>query len=222
MPEKICKIDGCGKPRKGRGWCAMHYRRWQLFGDPGPAGSLRVAAEITACTVEDCDSPKRTSGAEYCEMHYFRMRRNGTLDGPRRYDNEICLVDGCTTRRKSNGMCDMHDTRVRRHGDPHVVIANEDRDLPTGERNSSWTGDQATYSAAHQRVKKARGSASKYECVNCDRQAKHWSYNHADPNERFTEEGYAYSTSLEHYEPKCVPCHKKSDLAQIEQRRGAS
>lgn len=30
-----CTIEGCDKPVtvKSRGWCAMHYRRWQVHGD---------------------------------------------------------------------------------------------------------------------------------------------------------------------------------------------
>lgn len=39
MPEGTCSIEGCEKPAKARGWCAMHYRRWQVHGDP--AASLR-------------------------------------------------------------------------------------------------------------------------------------------------------------------------------------
>jgi len=30
----ICTIPGCGKPTKARGWCAMHYKRWSISGDP--------------------------------------------------------------------------------------------------------------------------------------------------------------------------------------------
>jgi hypothetical protein len=30
----ICKIEGCGKPRKGRGWCSQHWQRWRKYGDP--------------------------------------------------------------------------------------------------------------------------------------------------------------------------------------------
>ena len=29
-----CKIDGCDKPDKARGWCAAHYHRYRRHGDP--------------------------------------------------------------------------------------------------------------------------------------------------------------------------------------------
>lgn len=31
---RICSIDGCGKPAEKRGWCGMHYRRFQRHGSP--------------------------------------------------------------------------------------------------------------------------------------------------------------------------------------------
>lgn len=35
MADKaLCKIDGCGKPVKARGWCGAHYTRWYNHGDP--------------------------------------------------------------------------------------------------------------------------------------------------------------------------------------------
>ena len=34
---KECKIEGCGKPARTRGWCSMHYGRVFKFGDPNIA-----------------------------------------------------------------------------------------------------------------------------------------------------------------------------------------
>lgn len=31
---KTCSIDECEKPSKARGWCATHYSRWRIHGNP--------------------------------------------------------------------------------------------------------------------------------------------------------------------------------------------
>lgn len=31
---RVCSIPNCGKPVQARGWCAAHYKRWNLHGDP--------------------------------------------------------------------------------------------------------------------------------------------------------------------------------------------
>jgi len=34
MSARLCSIEGCEKPHKSTGWCAMHYWRWRKHGDP--------------------------------------------------------------------------------------------------------------------------------------------------------------------------------------------
>ncbi len=31
---RICSIPDCGKRVLARGWCGMHYQRWERYGDP--------------------------------------------------------------------------------------------------------------------------------------------------------------------------------------------
>lgn len=37
----ICKIDGCDKPAKQRGWCWSHYKRWRSHGNPLSGGTSK-------------------------------------------------------------------------------------------------------------------------------------------------------------------------------------
>lgn len=67
-----------------------------------------------------------------------------------------------------------------------------------------------SYSAAHQRVRAARGSAQNYCCADCGDWAKHWSYDLADPDE-LIENGLRYSLRIDRYVPRCVRCHSAHD-----------
>lgn len=33
MSKLFCSVDGCGRRVTARGWCGMHYHRWQRYGD---------------------------------------------------------------------------------------------------------------------------------------------------------------------------------------------
>jgi hypothetical protein len=77
-----------------------------------------------------------------------------------------------------------------------------------GPNNPAWKGDDAGYLAMHERVYRARGSASVYPCEHCgDAERKHhWasvSGNYADVND---------------FIPLCVPCHSTFDCANRRQR----
>ena len=47
---KTCNIDGCGKPSRARGWCNMHWKRWQKHGDPLGAAYRGPEATFLAMT----------------------------------------------------------------------------------------------------------------------------------------------------------------------------
>lgn len=32
--SSMCSIEGCVRPKRGRGWCGTHYARWARNGDP--------------------------------------------------------------------------------------------------------------------------------------------------------------------------------------------
>lgn len=175
---------------------------------------------MNTCSVDGCLKPARSKSATLCPMHYHRQYRGkpiGTADELiRKRRNPECSISGCGKPDKEAGLCSMHAARKRRHGDPEIVIGPQDRQMPTGPAHPLWAGLSVGYGAAHDRVKRLKGSASKYSCVECGSAAQHWSYNHDDPEEVSdyvrSVSLVAYSAKPEHYSPRCVPCHKRFDL----------
>lgn len=162
------------------------------------------------CSVGNCDKPSKGT-RRWCSMHYERMRKHGSLDLPPRQIS-TCQVEGCTKKYQARGYCSMHYNRVKNHGDPHVFISRSDR---AGERHGSWKGSNVKYNSMHHRLRKSRGPAHLQQCVDCSERASHWSYNHNDPNEIVSPEGWAYSGNFEYYVPRCAPCHVAFDRDRL-------
>lgn len=69
-----------------------------------------------------------------------------------------------------------------------------------------------TYSAAHNRVRRSRGSASDLMCIRCHvRWANDWCYNWAADIEITDELGRTYSADVWDYDPRCWRCHRAFD-----------
>lgn len=81
----------------------------------------------------------------------------------------------------------------------------------------------ASYSASHQRLRDSRGPAKNYNCVDCEKPARQWSYTRNDPHELITyttsKNPVPYSSDPQYYSPRCISCHKKFDLTAIGSRR---
>ena len=118
MDDATCKIEGCDKPRKGGGWCAMHYQRWMRHGDPMVTLYLQPPK---ICAVDGCDRIAAARG--WCDMHYQRWQRWGDPLICARPKSEMvpnlgrtCSVDGCDKPARAKGWCGMHHARWLKRG----------------------------------------------------------------------------------------------------------
>lgn len=173
------------------------------------------------CDVDGCDKPSRSRIAALCPMHYHRMYRTRTLDLKQR---EPAWIDVAGKR---------FGTLVAQHRYGAAWVCRCDcgatRRASLGELNR--TGDANTcgipghhlapvvgYAAAHDRVRRAHGSPSSHDCIDCGRPAEHWSYNHDDPDELYASglsaKKIPYSLHLDSYSARCVACHKRFDIGR--------
>ena len=70
------------------------------------------------CSVDGCSKTVRSARAQYCEMHYGRIRRRGTIELPPPAQRQPCTVEGChrMSRSSEQPLCETHYYRVRRNG----------------------------------------------------------------------------------------------------------
>lgn len=149
------------------------------------------------CSVEGCQRRAKSRG--WCNTHYERWRRGGSVDV---HPERVCELGGCDRKHYGRGLCRMHWERWRRHGD---ALAAPRR----------WMTDSPRYSAVHYRLKATRGQASAQRCADCGSAASEWSYDGGCPNEmtEISRTGLTvpYSVDLDRYQARCVPCHRKKD-----------
>ncbi|MEU3301301.1 endonuclease VII domain-containing protein [Streptomyces sp. NPDC006678] len=83
MDERTCSIEGCSRSVRvvSRGWCAMHYQRWQRHGDTGPGTAHRVhgstAAETRRCEFPGCTRKYISKGP--CASHNWQRNTGREL-----------------------------------------------------------------------------------------------------------------------------------------------
>lgn len=161
------------------------------------------------CIAPDCEKRSRSSTPNYCEMHYYRLRRTGSLDRERAWHRRtLCTVEGCGRPERYTSLCVMHHARMQHHGSTELLPPGSA--VRSGAKNGNWRGNDIVYVSAHARLRRVRGPAKQFDCVDCGQQAKEWSYCYTDANQQESSSG-PYSADPSHYEPRCSSCHKTFD-----------
>jgi hypothetical protein len=128
MDKRTCGIDGCDSPVKARGWCNLHWIRWQRYGNP--LAAVFGPTWPTVCRVDGCDRETDTRGL--CQSHYSRWKRTGNVGAdvpvvPRLSPftpDSRCTVEGCEKAPHGGvgGLCHAHFERWRRNGDVNAAV----------------------------------------------------------------------------------------------------
>lgn len=169
----------------------------------------------TTCSVPGCTDPVRSKG--WCYAHYMRDYRYGSPTArPTRAADLTGQRFGRLVALEREGrywLCRCDCGQLTRPTTHNLTSGNT---TTCGAPPCRYTA-RPRYSAVHERLRTTLGPARQYQCVDCGRQAAQWSYDHDDPDELVAPEGeygagLAYSPKLEHYLPRCVPCHKRYDL----------
>jgi hypothetical protein len=161
------------------------------------------------CVVEGCDKP-RYQYRVYCCLHAMRKHRYGDplATPPPRFEDKTGRRYGRLTvlarvdKNSWSCRCDC--------GKETVVRTGGLNNGSTASCGAHRKHDTVGYAGAHDRVEAVRGRAKNHPCVDCDRPAHDWSYNHNDPDEQVSEYG-PFSSDPGYYEPRCRRCHRIFD-----------
>lgn len=65
-----CSVDGCEKPLKNRGLCAMHDKRLKTHGTTEQVNKPGGVVKNRKCSIKDCNNKHIAKG--WCQMHWRR------------------------------------------------------------------------------------------------------------------------------------------------------
>lgn len=178
----------------------------------------------TTCAVDGCLKPIKRAG--YCYGHYMKTWRYGTptpQHAQRWADLSGVVFGQLVALRRIGGAASYWECRCSCGS----LVLVRTGDLNRGSTQSCGgtcrpvavpRSDGCGYWGAHSRVRVDRGSASSHACVDCGVTAYQWSYNHADPDERLSQDaatcGMPFSLDPVNYDPRCVTCHKAFDATR--------
>lgn len=217
--RNVCVVEDCGKPRHSYGWCQMHHKRFQQHGDPLIVRRAGIDYQVrTTCTADDCETLAESRG--YCQKHYIRWQKYGDTSVIRRQGIDFrvkkpCIAEGCGQMAVCRKLCQKHYLRLVKHGNTETVLVER-----------ATRRGYLSIKGLHSKIKRERGVARDYACVDCGQPAAEWSYDNADPEQLTELQGgrwhMAYSLDVNHYDPRCISCHRTFDFAHKTRNRDAS
>ena len=219
MPNRTCRIDGCDRPAaRTYLMCSAHRARWLRHGDVMAHVPIKTKRPGAKCSIDGCGKP--AAARTWCEMHYTRWLRQGDPGEAAERFTVTCTFQGCKRPHRGNGLCNTHGQQLKNFGKLSPIW---------GPGSNRWLDiESLDYDYAHDRVVRARGSASTHECDQCgDVAAQDWAYDHCDVRQLTDERGRHYSSDITRYRPMCRSCHKRFDLwvrgraAMVEHEKGA-
>lgn len=79
MTKRTCSVEGCDKPLSRRGWCSMHYSRWQRYGDLEAVHKPGSPRSLGNCVIDDGKGPcgRPAIASDLCTKHYQRWKSHG-------------------------------------------------------------------------------------------------------------------------------------------------
>lgn len=113
---RVCDISECGRPHYGRGYCSMHWKRWNKYGDP--LKTKLNKAHNGFCKIEDCGGDYYALG--WCRKHHRRWQVHGSPRAllVKRVDDRpsVCVVKNCEIEHYAQDLCRIHYNVIVRHG----------------------------------------------------------------------------------------------------------
>lgn len=165
------------------------------------------------CAADGCATPRRSANADWCEMHYARLRRTGSLALLPRAQSPLLATRDARMRGLYEAGMSTTEVGAEVGLDPSQVSRKLRRLGVPMRPQRAPRSSEISYGGAHMRVREDRGPASAHQC-RCGAPAAQWAYRHDDPDQRASKLG-PYSVDPVHYDALCVPCHKRDDLARI-------
>ena len=74
--SKSCKVEGCKRPYRAKGYCVTHFKKWR-------SGEMPKKTRYKTCSAENCRKPLFRFGR--CEAHYAELLKikRGELEAPK-------------------------------------------------------------------------------------------------------------------------------------------